>query len=238
MSSEEMFKKADLVALCQPVSTKKTTERTALTNITPQIRVAGQETTFNIREVHKGDKTLNQFVLHHYRLADPSTPMRNGPSLLDFAGRTNELFLLYLVKEPDGRFAPVTGQTDPAYSALNVPASNTAPEKFIGRWRAQNGLMGETDLLELALDYTVRWEHSDSTFQPPAVTTLAGTWKQPDEFSYIVLHLTNRVDHQGARLLERKYENKEIMLCLRNGKLQVFEGSTEFTRLEPKPKTP
>src|SRR5437763_1639030 len=99
MSSEEMFKKADLVALAQPIIVKDTKERTVLTNISAQIAVNGQETTFNIREVDKGDKTLKQFVLHHYRLADPSTPMPNGPSLLEFASRTNELFLLYLVKE-------------------------------------------------------------------------------------------------------------------------------------------
>src|SRR5947207_7608212 len=102
MSAEEMFKKADLVGICQPVSIKQTAEQSVLTNITPQIPVIGLETTFNIREVHKGDKTLKQFVLHHYRLADLGTPMRNGPSLLEFAGRTNELFLLYLAKEPDG----------------------------------------------------------------------------------------------------------------------------------------
>src|SRR2546423_2790056 len=113
MSAEEMFKKADLVAICQPVSIKQTTEQSVLTNIAAQIPVVGLETTFNVRDVQKGDNILKQLVLHHYRLADPTAPMRNGPSLLEFATRTNELFLLYLVKEPDGRFAAVTGQTDP-----------------------------------------------------------------------------------------------------------------------------
>src|SRR2546425_9191479 len=198
------------------------TKKAVLTNLTPHVSVVGRETIFNVREVQKGDKTLKQILLRRYRLLDPSAPMRNGPSLLEFGGRIDELFLLYLVKEPDGRFAPITGQTDPAFSVVNVPASNTAPQKFIGRWWAQNGLMGETDSSELALDHTVRWEHTDSTFQPPAVTILTGRWKQPDEFSYVVLQLTNRVDRQGARLLEIKHENRKATLCLKKGKPQLF----------------
>ena len=238
MSSDDMLKQADVVAVCQPVSTKPINEKVLLTNISPQLTVTGQETLFNVREVHKGDTNLKQLVLHHYRLPDPGNPIRNGPSLLDFDGRTNDWFLLYLVKQPDGRFVPVTGQSDPAFSVVTVMASNTAPGKFIGRWQAQDGLMGESDLLDVAPDYTFRWAHTDSVFQPPAITTLSGTWKQPDEFSYIVLELTNRVDHQGARLLETRREKKRLALCLRKGKLQLFETSLEFTPVARKPGAP
>jgi hypothetical protein len=66
---------------------------------------------------------LTEFVLHHYRT--DGLPGRDGPMTLSFRqgqeegspggsrGLENEMFLLYLVREPDGRYAPAGGQTDP-----------------------------------------------------------------------------------------------------------------------------
>jgi hypothetical protein len=47
--------------------------------------------------------------------------MINGPELLSFESKGSTLYLLFLVRERDGRYAPVTGQTDPAlYSVIRL----------------------------------------------------------------------------------------------------------------------
>jgi hypothetical protein len=233
MSDEEMRKRADLVAVARPVSTRDTAEVTVLTNIGRQMRVLGRETKFQVQRVEKGDTNLTEFVLHHCRLADPGLLSINGPEFLNFAGRrTNDSFLVYLVLEGHGRFAPVSGQTDPAPSVVYVSkGANSAVERFAGKWRFEDGLMGETDTLELAGDHTFHWEHWDSAFQPPAVTRLTGTWEQ-HEFAYVTLTALHRVDHQGERVLVDKDQKERIDLCLtEEKKLKVFEGAAEFTRV-------
>lgn len=112
-SYQEMFDKADLVVIARPLSTKDTTEKAGLPPFGPQVEVTGLSTEFEQRTVLKGDKTLTKFVLHHYRLARPKEVVTNGPHLVAFEPASPRVFLLFLVKEPDGRYAPVTGQTDP-----------------------------------------------------------------------------------------------------------------------------
>jgi hypothetical protein len=70
----------------------------------------------------KGSKR-QRFVLHHYRGSrkpDPNRITLGGPDLLDFEGPkdlsesvfSSKRYLLFLVREADGRFAPVSGQQD------------------------------------------------------------------------------------------------------------------------------
>lgn len=79
------------------------------------------ETLFVVSVVLKGDPTIKQFTLHHYREAQPSKEsddpflVRFDPS--DLSKRSS--YLLFLVREPDGRFAPVGGQTDPGMKAIS-----------------------------------------------------------------------------------------------------------------------
>lgn len=110
-SYQEMFDKADLVAIAKPVSTKVTAEKGKLPHFS--LELTGLSTEFETRTVMKGDKTTNRFVLHHYRLAKPNGPVTNGPNLVAFDPAQHHSFLLFLTKEADGRYAPVTGQTDP-----------------------------------------------------------------------------------------------------------------------------
>ena len=111
-SYQEMFDKADMVVIAKPTATKDTAETNILPNIGPDIKVKGLATDFDVRTVMKGDRT-NRFVLHHYRLAKTNELMLNGPNLVGFDLAKHESFLLFLTKESDGRYAPVTGQTDP-----------------------------------------------------------------------------------------------------------------------------
>ena len=96
------------------MATEETDEKTSL----PEgFKVTGLATKFEIKVVLKGDKTLEKLVLHHYRLAPREMPI-NAPSLVSFVfayePAQRESFLLFLRKEADGRYAPVSGQTDPA----------------------------------------------------------------------------------------------------------------------------
>jgi hypothetical protein len=113
----EMFEKADLVVVAKPVATRATSERERLLGI----EVIGVNTEFQTRLVLKGKKTNHKFVLHHYRLAHPNEPIVNGPDLAVFHPSEHKAFLMFLVKEGDGRYAPVSGQVDPAaFSILEL----------------------------------------------------------------------------------------------------------------------
>lgn len=115
---QEMFDKADLVVIARRVTSNDTDERsTILTHA-----VIGVLTDFNTYLVLKGDKTIKTFQLHHYRLASDSdkVTIANGPNLIAFDWE-HPSFLLFLTKQPDGRYAPVSGQEDSAdFSVLEL----------------------------------------------------------------------------------------------------------------------
>ncbi len=110
----EMFDKSDLVAIAQAVSTKDTDEHSVILN---NIKVIGVTTDFKTALIFKGPRDATSFKLHHYRLESRiDENIVNGPNLIPVVqpGPQRRAFLLFLKKEPDGRYAPVTGQTDPA----------------------------------------------------------------------------------------------------------------------------
>ena len=128
-SYQVLLAKSDFVVIANPISkTRDTKERSFLPGIWLQekdgkesrIRSIGVETVFSVLAVLKGDATVKQFTLHHYREAQPSRAS-NGPFLVffdpsDISKRSS--YLLFLVREPDGRFAPTGGQTDPGMKAI------------------------------------------------------------------------------------------------------------------------
>ena len=109
---EELFSKSDFVVIAEPISaTHDTDERTNLPELAPSTPAIGVVTDFQTVLVLKGQKQ-DRFVLHHYRLPDSDVAIINGPVLVKFNPGHHE-YLLFLVRERDGRFAPVGGQTDP-----------------------------------------------------------------------------------------------------------------------------
>jgi hypothetical protein len=120
---QEMFDKADLVAIAEVVSTKDTEERNALQDIEPHVAVIGVLTDFRSLLLLKGPRNLATFQLHHYRFqSDDEKFAASSPALVETSA--HEVFLLFLVKGPHGRYAPVTGQTDPAlFSVLELHGS-------------------------------------------------------------------------------------------------------------------
>jgi hypothetical protein len=122
---QEMFAKSDLVVIAVPVSSKDTDEHSTLRDISPPESVLGLTTQFEVRLVVKGDMKIKTFVLHHYRL-EHDEAMVSGPALVTFNSKQSTPFLLFLIREADGRYAPVTGQTDPGY--YSVVELNTKSE--------------------------------------------------------------------------------------------------------------
>lgn len=115
---QEMFGKADLVVVAEVLSTKDTGERSALQDLEPHVDVIGIVTEFKSRLILKGSQNVKAFQLHHYRFQSEDDKLTaDGPDLVELSGQ-HQVFLLFLVKERDGRYAPVTGQTDPASFAV------------------------------------------------------------------------------------------------------------------------
>jgi hypothetical protein len=122
-SYEELFTKSDFVVIAAPASkTRDTKERNLLTyNISPNVAVIGVTTEFESLLVLKGPKR-KKFTLHHYRPAPLDKVMLNGPGLLSFnPDPVPQPFLMFLVRESDGRFAPVAQQTDLGTSVQQLP---------------------------------------------------------------------------------------------------------------------
>ena len=123
-SYQELTDKADAVVIAKPLSTKDTEEKSVLPNISPNLPVVGLETELEVRVVLKGEKSLKKITLHHYRLANASQPLINGPMLISFDPQHYTRFLLFLQRDADGRYSPVSGQTDPAaFSVLKLEGS-------------------------------------------------------------------------------------------------------------------
>jgi hypothetical protein len=151
---QELLKKSDLAVIAAPAATNDTKEHIDLPGF-PGEHVIGVETRFTVSAVLKGDKAIKDFVLHHYRTADgtniPHVP--NGPSFLAFPQVENptsvqRTYILFLLREADGRYAPVVGQTDPGLGIKELVSACTGsltrrcgglrqggPE--VGRWAFQ-----------------------------------------------------------------------------------------------------
>lgn len=128
-SYEELLEKSELVVLATPTATNDTKEHVDLPGFSGE-HLVGVETRFIPSAVLKGDKALKSFVLHHYRTADgtnmPHLP--NGPGFVSFTPAQSpngiqRTYILFLVREPDGRYAPVVGQADPGFAVKELVSS-------------------------------------------------------------------------------------------------------------------
>jgi hypothetical protein len=122
-SYQELFDKSDFVVIAKVSdATRDTAERSNLPDVQApdSLPVIGVVTEFQTRLVLKGTK-LERFILHHCRLSESEVAIINGPSFMSFDPKKSpRAYLLFLVREPDGRFAPVAGQTDLDISVLEL----------------------------------------------------------------------------------------------------------------------
>jgi len=125
-SYQELLEKSDLVVISSPIATTDTKEHVDLPGFVGE-HVIGVDTTFVVSAVLKGDKSKTNVVLHHYRTSDgtniPHVP--NGPSFVAFptaekATVVPRAYILFLVRETDGRYAPAVGQTDPGLAVKEL----------------------------------------------------------------------------------------------------------------------
>lgn len=124
-----MFEKAELVVIAKPVSSEETKERKALEELDSppgapipgdDIKAVGVNTKLATLLVLKGDKSITTFTLHHYTLeVPPGVALVDPPLFVAFDRKEPTNFLFFLIREPDGRYAPVTGQLDPRNSAVS-----------------------------------------------------------------------------------------------------------------------
>jgi len=122
-SYQELLDRSDLVVIATPIATDDTKEVTAFPGFEGE-RFIGVQTRFAVSAFLKGDKTLTNLVLHHYRAPHGTSSSRlpNGPTFVSFAPRTSaeRAYILFLVREIDGRYAPAAGQVDPALSVREL----------------------------------------------------------------------------------------------------------------------
>jgi hypothetical protein len=114
---QKLLDMSDLVVIATPISTSDTKEQTGLPGMAAQ-PVIGVETGFAVSAVLKGDKALKDIVLHHYRF--DKIVAANGPDLVSFVLAEKRTYLLFLVREADGRYAPAFGQVDPGTWGISV----------------------------------------------------------------------------------------------------------------------
>ncbi len=128
-SYQELLDKSDLVVLATPTTSNDNKEHADLPGFSGE-PVIGVETKFSVSVVLKGDKALSDLVLHHYRTADgtnvPHVP--NGPSFVSFASAEGptaiqRTYILFLLREADGHYAPVVGQSDPGLGIKELVAA-------------------------------------------------------------------------------------------------------------------
>ncbi len=117
---QQLLDKSSLVVIARPLASNETSERAALGQTSPPggVPVIGVQTIFKVSAVLKGNPELKQFLVHHYREAvvkDADGTIlvtANGPIFVTFDPGSRKAFLLFLVFEPDGRYAPTAGQMD------------------------------------------------------------------------------------------------------------------------------
>ena len=110
-----MEQKSDVIVVAKPILTKDTDEQTNLSTYEPPVPVVGLSSQFEVGLVLKGDSSLKKLVVHHYRRA--GHPEWNEFNLAYFYPKESTNYLLFLKREPDGRYAPLD-QVDPALTSI------------------------------------------------------------------------------------------------------------------------
>ena len=110
----KMQEASDLIVVGTVAVVKDLDETNTLGDYTEKFH--GVETTFKVSRVLKGSFTNKEVVLHHYRFENDLRRPANAPEFIRFSPFSTNKYMLYLAKDGANRYAPVTGQIDPAFS--------------------------------------------------------------------------------------------------------------------------
>src|SRR5258707_626885 len=111
----ELLDQSDLVVIATPATkTADTKEATFFPDLLyvdekgrqTRVHATGVETRFECVAILKGNSAVKDFVLHHYRETARPGMQLDGPQLVSFDPSDHSNYLLFLVRERDGRFAP------------------------------------------------------------------------------------------------------------------------------------
>lgn len=220
-TEQEMFEKADLVVIARAVSTRDTDERSTLPDIEPPNKVIGIETEFETCVVLKGSKDITKFRFHHYKSTEDFT---NGPMLVEIPPGKHPTYLLFLIKEADGRYAPASDQIDPAAtSVLRVrgatgamgaePEPAVAPcegenRRFAQSWTYQQ-ILHKADLVVIATWVSKR--DTDERITLPDIEPPIRVIGMTTEFE-ISLVLNGPKDVKKLRLHHYKFQSEDDAL--------------------------
>lgn len=128
MAYDKLTAQADVIVIATPTDVRDTQEKTTLPglarvsrdNVSRPIPAVGIETTFEVLSVLKGNPNLKKLVLYHLRESDPQTLEADPPGLVEFNPKEKKRFLLFLKRDPDGRYSALTGQADPMYAVKDL----------------------------------------------------------------------------------------------------------------------
>jgi len=158
--NQELLDKADLVVLATPTGNVDTQEHIDLPGFAGE-HVVGVETRFAVAAVLKGDHALKDLVLHHYRTDDGANfpHVVNGPTFVTFTPAEGpaafaRTYLLFLLREADGRYAPVVGQTDPGLAVRAVGVDKTLMEQVADAMRKCGAIKPGMRRSDLSSDFT------------------------------------------------------------------------------------
>ena len=135
LSSDELWKKADLVVIATAISNKDAgLVKNAITGDWVLVF-----TKFDVEVVLKGkleqkivpDKTLTFVTIKHYRYADeiPKPLTSNPPGFVTFNPKAKKRYLIFLSKKPNGDYEPFSGQWFPSQSFMRLENYYASEEK-------------------------------------------------------------------------------------------------------------
>src|SRR5438876_1908325 len=185
---DKLTKEADLIVIATPVSVQDTAERTTFpdimqtdtNNVRRPVPAIGVETTFAVLSVLKGNTSTNTFVFHHLRELE-NKPSFNRPGLATFDARDKKRFLLFLKRESDGRYAPLTGQTDPDGGVKDLGTYPTNSECSVVVHYGKDITVPEAIAQKLQSDVCEMMKTANYNSRMPH----RGVWQHPESISEI-----------------------------------------------------
>ncbi len=123
LSYEDLTKKSDLIIIARPTRVHETSEKVPSTKLgmelsdqdgkPAKVTVRGVETSFEVLVVFKGNRSTRKLVLHHYLRTVEIAMIMDGPTFVTFQPKEGKSYLMFLKREPDGRYAAVSGPDRP-----------------------------------------------------------------------------------------------------------------------------
>ena len=124
---EKLYKEADLVAIVELKSISETKQE--LSGHGPTDRFDGKSAELTTGIVLKGKPDIRSIHLKYFVYSKKVNIIVNGAHFIDFSDAKKYQYLVFLKKEDNGTFAPVTGHYDAALSVKKLEKDHFSPIK-------------------------------------------------------------------------------------------------------------